>query len=89
MARTKEVIRKEIETTQKRLDQYLARELEMLSPDGVQMYSIGSRSLQHYQLALADVQKMIESLRKRLRELEAELAGQSPRRAVGVVPRDW
>jgi len=87
--RSKEIIKKEIETTQKRLDQYLARELEMLSPDGVQMYSIGSRSLQHYQLALADVQKMIESLRKRLRELEAELAGQAPRRAVGVIPRDW
>lgn len=89
MKRSKEIIKKEIETTQKRLDQYLARELEMLSPDGVQMYSIGSRSLQHYQLALADVQKMIESLRKRLRELEAELAGQAPRRAVGVIPRDW
>ena len=89
MKRSKEIIKKEIETTQKRLDQYLARELEMLSPDGVQMYSIGSRSLQHYQLALADVQKMIESLRKRLRELEAELSGQAPRRAVGVIPRDW
>lgn len=89
MKRSKEAIKKELEATQKRLDQYLARELDMLSPDGVQMYSIGSRSLQHYQLALADIQKMIESLRKRIRELEAELAGQSPRRALGVVPRDW
>ena len=89
MRRDKKVITQELEATKKRLDQYLARELEMLSPDGVQMYSIGSRSLQHYQLALADVQKMIETLRKRIRELEAELEGQSPRRALGIIPRDW
>ena len=61
----------------------------MIGPNGVQLYTIGSRNLQRYQTALGDIQKMIDSLRKRERELEAELAGQSARRAIGVTPRDW
>lgn len=87
--RSKELVRKELEETRERLNMYLTREKEMLSKEGVQMYTIGSRNLQRYQTALADVQDMIEKLRKRVRELEAELAGQTARRAVGVVPRDW
>jgi hypothetical protein len=55
----------------------------------VQLYTIGSRNLQRYQTSLASVQDMIAKLQKRVRELEAELAGGSARRAVGVVPRDW
>lgn len=89
MVRTKEVIRQELVQTRERLDLYLAREKDLLSKDGVQMYTIGSRSLQRYQTALADVQNMIETLRKKITELESELAGGSARRAVGVVPRDW
>ena len=87
--RSKETVRKELEQTRERLALYLAREKEMISAEGVQMYTIGSRNLQRYQTALADIQNMIEKLRKRERELEAELAGQSPRRAVGTIPRDW
>ena len=87
--RSKEIVRKDLEQTRERLALYLAREKEMISAEGVQMYTIGSRNLQRYQTALADVQDMIEKLRKRERELEAELAGRSARRAVGVVPRDW
>lgn len=87
--RSKETTRQELEQTRERLALYLSRETELLSKDGVQAYTIGSRNLQRYQTSLADIQKMIDSLRKRISELEAELAGQSPRRAVGVVPRDW
>lgn len=87
--RSKELVRKELEETRERLELYLAREKDMISKEGVQMYTIGSRNLQRYQTALSDVQDMIEKLRKRIRELEAELAGQTARRAVGVVPRDW
>lgn len=87
--RPREVIQKELDETQARLDAYLAREADMLSKDGVQLYTIGSRNLQRYQTSLVAVQDMIEKLRKRIRELEAELAGGSARRAVGVVPRDW
>lgn len=86
--RTKETVRAELERTRTRLDLYLAREKEMLG-DGVQLYTIGSRNLQRYQTPLSAIQAEIEKLRKRIDELEAELAGRTPRRAVGVVPRDW
>lgn len=89
MRRTREKITREIERTQKRLDLYLAREEEMLSKEGVQLYTIGSRNLQRYQTTLSYVQSEIEKLQKKLDELEAELAGGCARRAVGVVPRDW
>ena len=87
--RSKETVRTELERTRTRLDLYLAREQEMLSKDGVQLYTIGSRNLQRYQTPLTAIQDEIERLRKRISELEAELAGQSARRAVGVVPRAW
>lgn len=86
--RSKEIVRKELNDAKDRLELYLAREKEMISQSGTQMYTIGSRSLQRYQTALGDIQKMIATLRKQIRELEAELAGGSARRAVGVVPRD-
>lgn len=89
MRRSKATIRNELDDTRRRLELYIAREAEMISKEGVQGYTIGSRSLQRYQTALAEVQGMIDKLRKRVRELEAELAGQSARRAVGIVPRDW
>ena len=89
MRRTREKITREIELTRKRLDLYLAREEEMLSKEGVQLYTIGSRNLQRYQTTLSYVQSEIDKLQKKLDELEAELAGGSARRVVGVVPRDW
>ena len=89
LRRSKEEVCRELKRTRDRLDMYLKREEEMLSSEGVQMYTIGSRNLQRYQTALGDIQKTIEKLQKRVRELEAELAGRSARRAVGVTPRDW
>lgn len=87
--RPKETIERELTITRERLAMYIEREKEMLNREGVQMYTIGSRNLQRYQTALADVQKMIETLQKRERELMAELAGHTPRRALGIIPRDW
>lgn len=87
--RRRETIQAELTQTRERLDLYLAREREMLSRDGVQLYTIGSRNLQRYQTTLTAIQNEIERLRKRIRELEAELAGGSARRALGVVPHDW
>ena len=87
--RSKESIQNELTQTRERLDLYLAREKEMLGKDGVQLYTIGSRSLQRYQTTLASVQAEIDKLRKRIDELENQLAGFTSRRALGVVPRDW
>ena len=87
--RSRETVQRELDQTRERLSLYLAREKEMISKEGVQLYTIGSRNLQRYQTALGDIQRMIETLRKRERELEAELAGFSARRAIGVTPRDW
>lgn len=87
--RTTERIRRELADTKERLKLYRAREKEMLSKDGVQLYTIGSRNLQRYQTSLSSVQAEIDKLSKRVDELEDELAGYTPRRAVGVVPRDW
>ena len=87
--RSKETVRTELERTRTRLDLYLAREQEMLSKDGVQLYTIGSRNLQRYQTPLTAIQAEIERLKKRIDELEAELAGRRARRALGGVPHDW
>lgn len=87
--RSKDIIQKELIQTRERLVLYQSQEKAMLGRSSVQSYTIGSKSLQRYQTSLADIQKMIDSLQKRINELEAELAGQSPRYAVGVVPRDW
>ena len=89
MRRSCETIQAELTQTRERLELYLAREKEMLSKDGVQLYTIGSRNLQRYQTTLSAVQAEIDKLRKRIDELENELAGGRPRRAVGIVPRDW
>lgn len=87
--RPKHIIEAELIQERERLEQYLAREKEMLSPDGVQLYTIGSRNLQRYQTSLTALQDQIEKLRKRIRELENELAGNTARRAVGITPHDW
>ena len=84
-----ERVEKELTETRARLELYLAREREMLSPDGVQLYTIGSRNLQRYQTTLSSVQAEIQKLQQRIEELEEIKAGYSSRRAVGVVPRDW
>ena len=87
--RSKTVIKYELDKTRQRLEAYLEREADMLSKSGVQSYGIGSRNIQYYNTALKDIQEMIEKLRARIRELEAELEGRAPRKAIGVVPRDW
>ena len=66
--RSKETIQQELTETRTRLSAYLAREADMLSKDGVQLYTIGSRNLQRYQTSLASVQDMIAKLQKRVRE---------------------
>jgi len=86
--RTKEAITADLTSARTRLALYLNREAEMLS-GGVQSYGIGSRNLTRYNTDLAAIRDTIKELKQEIAELEAELAGGKPRRAVGVVPRDW
>lgn len=81
-------IREELEETRARLALYLKREQDMLNR-GVQSYGIGTHSLKRYDTDLADIQAMIDKLKDKIEELEAQLNGQSARKAVGVVMRDW
>ena len=89
MPRSKTIIKQELEDAKRRLNLYLDREADMLAKKGVQSYGIGSRNIQYYSTALKDIQDMIDKLRARIRELEAELEGRAPRKAMGVIPRDW
>lgn len=81
-------IEKRIAEKRERLACFLAREKEMLS-GGVQSYGVGTRNLARYNTDLSTVQKAIKELENEIKELEALIAKQKPRRAVGVVPRDW
>lgn len=82
-----------LEQKRKRLKMYLDREEYLLSPDGVQSYGIGagsgSRNVQRYNTDLADLQKMIKQLEDEIEELEQLAEGQRPRKAFGIVPKDW
>ena len=81
-------IEKRIAEKRERLACYLAREKEMLC-GGVQSYGVGTRNLARYNTDLSTVQKAIKELENEIKELEALITKQKPRRAVGVVPRDW
>lgn len=87
--RSKAQVEKDLTTKRARLEAYRQRELVMISPDGVKSYGIGSRNIQRYDTALKDVQDMIAKLEKEVGELEGLLAGCKPRKAMGVVLRDW
>ncbi len=53
------------------------------------MYTIGSRSIQRYQLSLDQFAKMIESLEDEIEGIDDELAGLKRRRAFSAIPTDW
>lgn len=54
---------------------------------GVKSYTIDDRELTRFDLP--ELEDEIAEAEKKVDELEALLAGQRPRRAFGVVPRDW
>ncbi len=84
----KESIIEKIKIQKERLEAYRERELDMLR-GGVQSYGIGSRNLSRYYIDLATIRTAIKELESEIAALEADLAGTKPRKAVGVVPRDW
>lgn len=86
--RTKDEIEKDLEGKRKRLELYLKREAEMLD-GGVQSYGIGSRNLARYNTDLNGIRDAIKQLEGDITALDGALDGNRPRKAVGVVPRDW
>lgn len=86
--KSRETIKLQLKTKRSRLELYLKREAEMLD-GGVQSYGIGSRNLARYNTDLSTIRAAIKTLEEEIELLEGELNGQRPRKAVGVVPRDW
>lgn len=86
--KTRQTIEAELAIKRDRLTLYLKREAEMLD-GGVQSYGVGSRNLARYNTDLSQVRAAIKELETEISNLEGALNGQKPRKAVGVVPRDW
>ena len=53
----------------------------------VKSYTVEDRILTHFDLP--DMLDQMESIEAKIDELEAALEGKHPRKAVGIVPRDW
>ena len=86
--KTRATIETELTAKRNRLELYLKREAEMLD-GGVQSYGIGSRNLARYNTDLSQIRAAIKQLEDEIANLEGALNGHKPRKAVGVVPRDW
>lgn len=84
----KERLRQDIEEKRQRRQLYLDRERVMLT-GGVQSYGIGTRNLARYNTDLAQIRAAIKELTDEIDELEALITGESARKRVGLVFRDW
>lgn len=87
--RNKAQIEEKIKIRKTRLEAYLKKEETMLSPQGVQSYGIGSRNVARYNTDLSSIQKAIKELEAEIDELENSLNGVKPRKAFGIIPRDF
>ena len=81
---TQETKKKKIEDLTERLQLYKDREKVMLT-GGVQSYGVGSRNATRYNTDLAEVRRAINELQEQIDTLSYA----SPRKAMGVIPRDW
>ena len=70
------------ETLTKLMDAYVA-----LIDGGVKSYSIDDRELTKFDLP--SLEKRISNAEEKVGQYEALLTGKRPRKAFGVVPRDW
>ena len=81
---TQETKKKKIEDLTECLQLYKDREKVMLT-GGVQSYGVGSRNATRYNTDLAEVRRAINELQEQIDTLSSA----SPRKAMGVIPRDW
>lgn len=54
---------------------------------GVKSYTIDDRQLTRFDLP--DLENAIKQMENEVDELETQLKGRRPRKAFGIVPRDW
>ncbi len=85
---TRPQIVRRIEKINERLEYYYTKEKELLAADGIQSYTIGSRTISRYQYS-SDIKEQIGKLEDERDELENLLNGIKPRKAIAIVPRDW
>ncbi len=85
---TKEQIRRRLDKVNERLEFYYEKEKAILTNDGVQSYTLGSRSVSRYQYS-SNIKNQIRELEDERDMLENLLGGRKPRKAAAVVPRDW
>ena len=84
-----------LETDKELLQECLKIQMALIKGDYVTAYTIGSRSLQRQGITLPQVRQIIKDLLDEIDDLEEELEAmdegrcRKPRRAVGVLPRDW
>ena len=84
-----------LETDKELLQECLKIQKALIKGDYVTAYTIGSRSLQKQGITLPQVRQIIKDLLDEIDDLEEELEAmdegrcRKPRRAVGVLPRDW
>lgn len=86
--KTREQIQRKLDKINERLKDYYAKEHALLTDDGVQSYTIGGRSVTRYQYS-SNIKEQIEQLENERDELENLLKGIRPRKAIGIVLRDW
>lgn len=83
---TKEEIRIRLEFWQAALQKLRAAYIALVD-GGVQSYTIDSRSLTRFDLP--SLLREIQQAERKVDELTALLTGRRPRKAFGVVPRNW
>lgn len=81
-----ETIKKRLEFRQIALDELYAA-YTALAKGQVQSYAIGSRSLTKFDLT--KLMEEIKELEKEIDILESQTLGRKPRKAIGVIPRDF
>ncbi len=86
MSMDKVELRARLEFRQKALSKLRKAYLALLD-GGVKSYTIDDRQLTRFDLP--DLKNAIEQMEDEVDELEAQLKGRRPRKAFGIVPRDW
>lgn len=91
----RKVIEQVLETDRALLQECLKIQKALVTGDYVKAYTIGSRSLQRADIDLPGIRKIIKDLMEEIDDLEDQLEAmdegrcRKPRKAVGILPRDW